>query len=111
MAGIASMTPSDLCRRWPDICNSSDVTLLDVREPQELAMAAIDGAVHIPMQQIPGRLDELDRSRTIVVMCHGGMRSLQVAGFLAHQGFDQVVNLEGGIDAWSREVDPKIPRY
>ena len=74
-------------------------------------MAAIEGALHIPMRQIPGRLDELDRELTIVVMCHGGMRSMQVAGFLAQQGYDSVINLDGGIDAWSQEVDSNIPRY
>jgi len=111
MSGIPSMSPAEFCRHWPDICSAGDVVLLDVREPHELDVASIDGTLHIPMAQIPDRLDELDRERTIVVLCHGGMRSMQVAGFLARQGFERVVNLDGGIDAWSREVDPKIPRY
>lgn len=111
MSSLASMTPSEFCARWPDHSAAGDVILLDVRELHELAVASVAASVHIPMAQIPGRLDELDRNRTIVVMCHGGMRSMQVAGFLSHQGFESVVNLDGGIDAWSREVDPGIPRY
>ena len=111
MAGIASMTPGEFRDRWPDFCSASDVMLLDVREPPELTMASIDGAMHIPMAQIPGRLAELDRNGTIVVMCHSGVRSMQVAGYLHQRGFMNVFNLAGGIDAWSREVDPLIPRY
>ena len=111
MSSFSGMTPREFRERWPEHEAAQDVILLDIREPHEIAVAAISDTVHIPMAQIPGRLDELDRSRTIVVMCHSGMRSMQVAGFLAHQGFENVVNLDGGIDAWSREVDPDIPRY
>jgi rhodanese-related sulfurtransferase len=111
MFSVSSMTPSEFRARWPLHGAAADVVLLDVREPHELAAAAIDETVHIPMAQIPNRLEELDPEKTIVVMCHGGMRSMQVAGFLAQQGFAHVVNLDGGIDAWSREVDPGIPRY
>ena len=111
MSGVSSMTPLEFRVRWPQHEGAGDVTLLDVREPHEIAVAAVADTVNIPMAQIPGRLDELDRDKTIVVMCHGGIRSMQVAGFLAHQGFTSVVNLDGGIDAWSREVDSDIPRY
>ena len=111
MASVKSMKPSEFSERWPDHSSAQDVILLDVREPQELAAAAVVGTLDVPMGQIPGRLDELDRDKTIVVMCHGGMRSMQVAAFLMQNGFDDVVNLDGGIDAWSREVDPQIPRY
>ena len=111
MFSVSSMTPSEFCARWPTHGRAADVTLLDVREPHELAVAAIDESIHIPMAQIPDRLAELDPENTIVVMCHGGVRSMQVAGFLARQGFPNVINLDGGIDAWSREVDPEIPRY
>jgi rhodanese-related sulfurtransferase len=85
--------------------------LLDVREPWELSLAALPQAINIPMAQLPDRLDELDRSREIVVMCHHGSRSLQVAVFLRHSGFDSVFNLAGGIDAWSADVDPGVPLY
>jgi rhodanese-related sulfurtransferase len=63
------------------------------------------------MREIPGRLDELDRDRPIVVMCHAGVRSRHVAAFLIANGFEHVFNLDGGVDAWSTDVDPKIPRY
>jgi len=95
-------------QRWPDRAN---VVLLDVREPAEVAVAAVAGAVHIPMGEIPARLAELDPERPIVVMCHLGGRSRRVAEFLASRGFREVFNLRGGIDAWSVEVDPDIPRY
>lgn len=111
MANVSSMTPGDFRTRWPDHATADDVVLLDVREPHELRIAAVEATVDIPMGEIPGRLNELDHDKTIVVMCHGGMRSMQVTGFLAQNGFANVVNLDGGIDAWSREVDPDIPRY
>ncbi len=111
MSSVSNMTPGEFAARWPALDAAEDVVLLDVREPHELAIAAVAAAVHIPMAQIPGRIDELQRDRTIVVMCHSGIRSMQVAGFLSHQGFEQVFNLHGGIDAWSREVDTSIPRY
>ena len=88
-----------------------DFVLLDVREPEELEIAALDGAVHVPMGQIPARLETLPREREIVVMCHGGMRSDSVAHYLRAQGFTRVMNLAGGIDAWSREIDSAMPRY
>jgi len=89
--------------------------LLDVREPWEVATARIeaDGVdlVTIPMGEIVRRTGELDASRPIVCLCHHGMRSLQVARYLASRGFAPIHNLSGGIDAWSREVDPSVPRY
>ena len=105
---VAELSPSEVLQRWPDRAN---VVLLDVREPAEVAVAAVAGAVHIPMGEIPARLAELDPERPIVVMCHLGGRSRRVAEFLASRGFREVFNLRGGIDAWSVEVDPDIPRY
>ena len=89
--------------------------LLDVREGWEVQTAsaktdALD-LVHMPMQTIPARLDELDKSRPIACLCHHGGRSAQVTHFLNNQGFDQAVNIAGGINAWSAEVDPTVPRY
>lgn len=84
--------------------------LLDVREPWEVEKAALPGVTSIPMQQIPARAGEIDREREIVAVCHHGGRSMQVALFLEQQGF-KVQNLAGGTDAWSREVDPSVPRY
>ena len=95
-----------------ELANNPDSTLLlDVREAQELAVASIDTALHIPMGEIPARHMELDRDRSIICMCHLGGRSAQVAAFLEAQGFSDVINLAGGIDAWSLDVDTDIPRY
>jgi rhodanese-related sulfurtransferase len=91
--------------------DADNTVLLDVREVQELAIAQIAGAVHIPMGDIPARLAELDADKTIICMCHGGMRSAQVAGFMAAQGYENVINLTGGIHAWSQQVDPAVPTY
>ena len=89
--------------------------LLDVREPWEFALAAIrvEGlrTLHIPMNEIPGRLDELDAAQPVVCICHHGMRSAQVVAFLERQGFDAAYNLAGGIQAWSEQVDASVPRY
>lgn len=86
--------------------------LLDVREDWEVAIARLDGSLHIPMHEIPGRLHELlDAHRPIVCYCHHGMRSMQVAMFLEHRGAREVHNLVGGIDAWAQRVDPDCARY
>lgn len=85
--------------------------LLDVREAWEVAISAFPGALHVPMREIPSRVDELPSQRPIVCICHHGARSAQVALFLEHRGFQRVYNLAGGIDAWTREVDATIPRY
>lgn len=85
--------------------------VVDVRELPEVEVAAFPNAYHIPMGEITSRLDELDPDREIVVVCHHGMRSAQVAAYLADSGFSKVLNLAGGIDAWSVEVDSSVPRY
>lgn len=85
--------------------------LLDVREPWELAICGIEGAQAVPMRQIPAAAPALDRDREIVCICHHGIRSYQVARYLEHLGFKDVINLEGGVDAWAREVDPAMATY
>lgn len=85
--------------------------LIDVREPHEWAFCRITGAQLKPMSQIMSWLGALDPSAEIVFQCHSGVRSLQVAQYLQSQGFQHVYNLRGGIDAWSLEVDPSVPRY
>lgn len=85
--------------------------LLDVREPWEIQTASIGGCVSIPMRDIPARSEELEDDAPIVCICHHGARSASVAGFLEARGFTQVFNLQGGIDAWSRQVDPSVPTY
>jgi len=87
------------------------VLILDVREPFEIALAPFPGATHIPMGDIPSRLTELDPDQETVVVCHHGVRSAQVAMYLAQNGFERVLNLSGGIDAWSEDADPSTPRY
>lgn len=92
---------------------SANFLLLDCREQQEWDHVHIDGATLIPMSEIQDRVGELDdhRDREIVVYCHHGGRSLQVAMWLAQQGFRNVLNMTGGIDAWAQQVDPDLVRY
>jgi rhodanese-related sulfurtransferase len=104
----AELSVSEL-RRMHDAGES--FMLLDVREDDELATASLDFARHVPMGSIPERLGELPEGKPIVVMCHGGTRSGRVAKYLREHGFTDVANLEGGIDAWSVEIDPSVPRY
>ena len=85
--------------------------LLDVREPSEYRTCRIDGSQLIPMQQIPGHIDDLDPARETVVICHHGVRSFQVALYLERYGFDDVINLSGGVAAWARDVDPSMTTY
>ena len=85
--------------------------LLDVRERWEYGICRIEGSQLVPMCCIPAAVPQLDPKRETVVICHHGIRSRQVALYLEHQGFQSVINLEGGVAAWSREVDPKMPRY
>lgn len=89
--------------------------VLDVREPWEVQTASLSLAgvptVCIPMNDVPGRLAELDADQPVLSLCHHGMRSLQVASFLERNGFADVYNIAGGIDAWSRHVDPAVPLY
>ncbi|MBB1075461.1 sulfurtransferase [Rhodoferax sp. 4810] len=85
--------------------------LLDVREPWEFSICQFDNAQLVPMRQIPDLLPTLDPDRPVVVICHHGIRSQQVARYLEHHGLRQVINLRGGIDAWAREVDFSMPTY
>jgi rhodanese-related sulfurtransferase len=85
--------------------------LLDVREAEEYAICRIAGSRHIPMNQVPQALDDLDPERETIVICHHGMRSARVANYLEQVGFDRVLNLDGGIHAWACEVEPDMPTY
>lgn len=92
--------------------NPSAQQLVDVRENDEWALNRIEGAVHIPLSEFAERGPaELESSDRLILYCHHGMRSAQAQAFLMAQGFTDVINLAGGIDAWSREVDPGVPRY
>ena len=88
------------------------VRLIDVREPWEFETARIEGSELMPMGDVPARAhQELDPDERLVVLCHHGMRSMNVTVWLRNQGFEQAQSLRGGIDAWAAEVDPTIPRY
>lgn len=88
-----------------------EVVVLDVRTPMERSIGAIEGSTLIPIQELMQRLGELDKSAEIVAYCHSGLRSRKALDFLRQQGFERVKHLAGGIDAWSVEIDPSIPRY
>jgi rhodanese-related sulfurtransferase len=95
-----------------ELMKAGDARLIDVREPWEFATARIEGSVAMPMGDVPARAhQELDPEERLVVLCHHGMRSMNVTVWLRNQGFEQVQSLRGGIDAWSAEVDPNVPRY
>lgn len=86
--------------------------LLDVREPWEFQTASIEGALLMPMGEVTSRAhNELDPDAHIVVLCHHGQRSMSVTAWLRQQGFDNVQSLSGGIDHWTRAIDPKVPLY
>ena len=101
-------TALELHRRLSD---AAPPLLLDVREPHEFGYCHIPGSVNIPMGEVPARLAELDPLRETVVICHHGMRSAQVAGFLADKGYAEVINLAGGVAAWAGQVDRSMPTY
>jgi rhodanese-related sulfurtransferase len=110
---IEQVRPAD----WDDWlqAQSARPLVLDVREPWEVQTASVQprefDLLHVPMNQLPARLGELPADRTIACLCHHGARSQQVALFLAHHGYTDVVNIAGGIAAWSRERDPSVPVY
>ncbi len=85
--------------------------LIDVREPWEWELTRIQGSRWLPMGEVPARMDEIDRTHPAVVICHHGMRSLQVVAFLQRAGYSNLHNLAGGIDAWARQVDPAVAVY
>ena len=86
-------------------------TVLYVREARELDICQLEGAVHVPMAEIPARVDDPPTNQPLVVLCHHGARSQMVVDFLRNAGFDNAVNLEGGIEAWACEIDQSIRRY
>jgi rhodanese-related sulfurtransferase len=107
---IQQLTPRDLKRRLDDETRPQPV-LLDVREAWEFSLCRLEGAQHIPMRTVPLRLGELDRNAELVVICHHGARSYQIAMFLDRQGFGNLYNLYGGVAGWARDVDPTMPTY
>lgn len=106
---MRQMTPSQLKEYLTSGDNSP--LLLDVREAWEFDICAIDGSILIPMGQIPAKIETLDPDQEIVVICHHGIRSAQVCRYLEHQGFDHMINLYGGVDAWARDLDKDMAVY
>jgi rhodanese-related sulfurtransferase len=106
---VAEIEPEELANLVRS--GASDLLLLDVREDEERETARIEPSVHIPMNEVPGRLGEIPTDRRVVVYCHHGHRSALVAGYLEGQGYSRVLNLTGGIDAWAEIVDTSVPRY
>jgi len=104
-----NLDPIEVARRLTE--QRESVVLLDVREPYERRLASIEPSLHIPLQEVPERLSEIPKDKAVIIYCHSGVRSMMVAGFLANRGWESVANLAGGIDAWSLEVDPRVPRY
>ncbi len=93
------------------LASGEKINLLDVRELWERQAAAIDPSSHIPMGDVPARVQELDPDEHIVVYCHHGVRSMNVTAWLRQQGFEFVQSLRGGIDRWSRDIDSRVPLY
>ena len=112
---IRQVRPHQLAAWLQETAQHGSVVVLDVREPVELQMAPITPSgftlVAIPMGDLPARLDELDMSQPIACLCHHGIRSHRVAAFLQAQGFEHVVNIAGGVAAWSDELDARVARY
>jgi rhodanese-related sulfurtransferase len=106
---IPQLNVSEL-KQWLDE-NRTDFVLLDVREPWEAEVCTLPDAVLMPMGQIPNRVAEVDTEQKVVVFCHHGIRSQQVAYFLQHAGLENVYNLRGGIDAWAKEIDQQMATY
>jgi len=102
------LSPTELTERRK---RGENWLLLDVRERWEVGIVSLDDARHIPMNELPSRLSELDSDRPVAVLCHSGGRSARVAQFLVGEGFARVANVAGGIDAWAVEVDESLARY
>jgi rhodanese-related sulfurtransferase len=107
---MKQITPAELSA-WLGDPQRPPPVLLDVREPWEFQTCSIGGSRLLPMGEIAARKDELDAQAEVVVICHHGGRSMQVAMFLEGNGFAKVHNLAGGVDAWARNVDPSMPVY
>lgn len=106
---MREMTP-DECKAYLESAPVKPL-LLDVREPWEYNIVHLEDSVLIPMRQVPVEADALDADREIIVICHHGVRSRQVALFLKARGFSNVINLRGGMDAWARYTDTSLPTY
>jgi len=93
------------------ILSNDDFILVDVRNDNEVFLSKIDPSIHIPMNEVPNRINELHKNKEIIVQCKSGKRSAKVCEYLSQNGFTNVKNLKGGIIAWSKEIDPSIIVY
>ena len=107
---MIQLTPLQLKDWLADAARARPV-LLDVREPWEFQICSLRESLHVPMNTIPARKHELDPDADTVVICHHGSRSFQIGMFLERAGFTRIFNLDGGLDAWTRQVDPTMPTY
>jgi rhodanese-related sulfurtransferase len=102
------ISPSDAVA----LLRENKARFIDVREPWEFATARIEGSIPMPMGDVPARAhQELDPDEHLVILCHHGVRSMNVTSWLRNQGFEQVQSLRGGIEAWATEIDPAVSRY
>jgi rhodanese-related sulfurtransferase len=105
---LSNLTPTEI---HEVLTTRADIVLIDVREPAEYALAHIHGATLIPMQSLPQTLDTLPLDREIILYCHHGMRSEMAGNFLLSRGFARVSHMLGGIERWTDDVDPSVPKY
>jgi len=112
---LDQITPAQLAQWLQSLPTTAKPVVLDVREPWEWQTASVQAEgfslVTLPMGEIPARLAELDPTQPVACLCHHGARSQRVAVYLLQNGFEQVVNIAGGIDAWSQQLDTGVPRY
>ena len=109
--GAARCSLADPRQAQEQIGSGEPLVLLDIREPYELLLSRLENTVNIPLSQMDTRWSEIPSDRPVIVFCHQGIRSVQLILRLQAQGRTNLINLEGGIDAWSRQVDASIPRY
>lgn len=111
MAEALEITPKEAQER---LAKGARAALIDVREPAEYAIARIEGSELVPMGYVPARMQQLEGladGRDLLILCHHGVRSLQVTAWLRERGIENCFSIEGGIDRWSEEIDPRVPRY
>lgn len=105
---IKNIPPKELKAR---LDAGETLQVIDVREYWEVNLGTLENALHIPMNDIPYQLDDIPQDKPVVFICHTGRRSADVTDWVQRQGYNNVLNLVGGIDLWSREIDPSIPQY
>ena len=108
---MSQIVEIDVVELKNEIDLNSNIQIIDVREPVELAICKIQDTMHIPMKEIPAQIDKLNKNDEFIILCRSGVRSAQVCEFLINKGFENVKNLKGGILEWVRLIDPSQPQY